>query len=305
MLRELVIAGRRIADDAPPLVIAEIGNNHSGSVQTACEMVRSAYACGADIVKFQVRDNRTLYSSALLDRPYEHENSFGLTYGAHRAALELSSDDLATTQHVAQTLPILWFATAFDEPSADLLMAMDVPAMKLASGALTDAALQEHVRGFGIPIILSTGGGTVQQIDAAVLRFQGRCPLALLHCVAEYPAKPEHANLRCLTTLRTRYPDTVIGFSSHFTGLSFSLAAFVMGARIIEHHVTLDRAMKGTDHAFSLEPKGLATLCDDLKKLYVGMGDGVKRMLECERGPLSKMRRVQTEQGWQITGRLI
>lgn len=304
-MRELIIAGRRIADDEPPLVIAEIGNNHSGSVHTACEMVRSAYACGADLVKFQVRANETLYSAELLDKPYENENSFGPTYGAHREALELSRDALDCTQHVAQKLPILWFATAFDEPSADLLMSMGVPAIKLASGALTDTALQEHVRDFGIPVILSTGGGTLEQIDAAVLRLYGHAPLALLHCTAEYPAQPEHANLRCITTLRKRYPNTVIGFSSHFTGLSFSLAAYAMGASIFEHHFTLDRAMKGTDHALSLEPKGLATLCDDLKKLHVGMGDGVKRMLECERGPLSKMRRVKTEQGWHITGRLI
>lgn len=304
-MRELTIAGRRIADDTDPYVIAEIGNNHQGDVTIATQMVVKAKACGASAVKFQCRDNQTLYSDALLAKPYDSEHSFGSTYGAHRAALELSPANLATVRQFAEFRQgITWFATAFDEPSADRLMGMGVPAIKLASGALTDAALQEHVRGFGIPVILSTGGGTAQEIDAAVLRFYGHAPLALLHCTAQYPAQPEHANLRCIATLRKRYPETVIGFSSHFTGLSFSLAAYALGASIFEHHFTLDRAMKGTDHAFSLEPKGLETLVDDLRKLHAGLGDGVKRFLECERAPISKMRRVFTERGWQITGAL-
>lgn len=303
MARELWIADRRIADDAPPFVIAEIGNNHCGDVKLAQQMIRVAATCGADAVKLQVRNNRALYSQALLDAPYANENSFGPTYGAHRMALELSEDDLRRTAVTATAAQVIWFGTAFDEASADRLMVLGAPVIKLASGALTDAALQIHTAKLGVPIIQSTGGASDAQIDAAVQRLSAHTTrFALLHCTAEYPAKPEHANLRCIPVLRRRYPDTVIGFSSHFTGLSFSLAAYAFGASIFEHHFTLDRAMKGTDHAFSLEPKGLSTLCDDLQKLYMGLGDGVKRMLDVERGPIAKMRRRQTANGWQITG---
>lgn len=304
-MRELIIGHTRIADDAKPYVIAEIGNNHQGDVRIAQKMVRKAATCGASAVKFQLRDNATLYSPELLEKPYESEHSFGPTYGAHRAALELSQTHLALTQRTAEQAHVTWFATAFDETSADRLMGLKVPAIKLASGALTDTALQKHVGSFGIPIVLSTGGGTEADIDRAaqtLSAYHGK--FALLHCVAAYPQRPEDANLRYIITLRQRYPHTVIGYSCHLPGIAFSLIAYAFGALIIEHHFSLDRSMKGGDHAFSLEPKGLETLIDDLAKLHTGLGDGVKRFLECERGPISKMRRVQTARGLQITGAL-
>lgn len=305
MARELTIAGRRIADDEKPYVIAEIGGNHQGDCSMAVKMVWKAATSGASAVKFQKRANATLYSHALLEKPYDSEHSFGATYGEHRAALELSRDDLAVTQAHAQRVNVHWFATAFDEPSADLLMGLNVPAIKLASGALTDHVLQKHVASFGIPIVLSTGGGTEQDIDRAVVTLSSyHSQFALLHCVAAYPQRPEDANLRYIPKLRERYPETVIGFSSHLPGIAFSLVAYAFGASMLEHHFTLDRSMKGGDHAFSLEPKGLETLVDDLRKLHTGLGDGVKRFLECERGPISKMRRQLTEHGWQITGAL-
>lgn len=268
-------------------------------------MIASAALCGADACKFQARDNATLYSQALLAKPYDSEHSFGNTYGEHRAALELSTEDLGRCFTEAAAHHVTAFATAFDELSAERLMALNVPAIKLASGALTDTALQQHCAGFGIPIILSTGGGTEADIDKAVQTITAVHPrLALLHCTAAYPQRPEDANLRYIPVLRNRYPELVIGFSSHLPGIAFSLVAYALGALILEHHVTLDRSMKGGDHAFSLEPRGLATLCDDLRKLYAGLGDGVKRFLECERAPISKMRRVLTDHGMQITGEL-
>lgn len=302
MARELTIGTRRISDDDAPYVVAEIGGNHGGSVHVANEMIRTAAQCGAAAVKLQVRGPR-LYSQALLDKPYENENSFGRTYGEHRAALELNLNALRLTQIQAEQVGVQWFATAFDERSADRLFNLHVPAIKLASGALTDTVLQTHVAGLGIPIILSTGGGTDADIDRAVQTITKRHKqLALLYCVAAYPLEPKDANLRCILTMRTRYPELVIGYSSHSPGLMLSLIAAAFGASILEQHFTLNRASKGTDHAFSLEPKGLATLCDDLRKLHVALGDGVKRFLEIERGPLSKMRRVQTEHGMRITG---
>lgn len=304
-MRELTLGHHTINDTQPPYVIAELGNNHQGSVLIARQMIKAAASAGADAIKLQMRDNATLYSRALLDKPYENENSFGKTYGEHRAALELERPGVHFCFDEARQCRVAGFATAFDEVSADRLMHLKVPAMKLASGALTDTALQTHVAQFCVPIILSTGGGTQQDIDTAVQTItKHHAKLALLHTTAAYPMDAKDANLRCILTLRSRYPDLVIGYSSHSPGIMLPLVAHAFGAAIIEVHVTLDRSMKGTDHAFSLEPKGLATLVEDLGKLHAGLGDGVKRFLDCERGPISKMRRVQTEHGWQITGEL-
>jgi len=304
-MRELIIGARRIADDEKPYIIAELGNNHGGSVLTAKDMIIAAARAGADAVKLQVRQNATLYSQALLDAPYLNENSYGATYGDHRAALELNLNSLRLTQIQAEQSGIQWFATAFDERSADRLFNLNVPAIKLASGALTDVALQQHVAGFGIPILLSTGGGTAADVDRAVQQITKRTSrLALLHCTAAYPLEAKDANLRCILTLRERYPDLVIGYSSHSPGVVLSLIAVAFGASILEQHFTLNRASKGTDHAFSLEPKGLETLVEDARKVQQSLGDGVKRWLDIEKGPISKMRRVRTAHGMQITGEL-
>lgn len=300
-MRELTLAGRVISDDAPCYVIAELGNNHGGDPAVAESMVREAKRYGADAAKLQTRDNERLYVRARLDAPYQNENSFGPTYGAHRAALELTPGCRAALGATGRDLGITVFSTVFDERSADACAAGGFPAVKIASGGLTDAPLLRHVAAFGLPVLVSTGGGTLDDIDCAHA-ILGDCPHALLHCVASYPLKPQDANLRMILTLRDRYPDTVIGYSCHSPGIAFSLIAYAFGARIIEKHFTLDRAAKGTDHAFSLEPKGLATLVEDLGKVRVALGDGVKRFLECERAPIAKMRRVETPEGWRING---
>lgn len=301
MPRELIIGGQRIADDAPCYVIAELGHNHGGRLQTALEMVRVAHECGVDAVKLQKRDNATLYTSAMLAAAYDHEHSYGPTYGAHRQALELGLSDYVTLRAQARARGVLLFATPFDEASADFLAGLDMPAYKIHSGGLLDERLIRHVAAFGRPILLSTGGGTMEDIDRAV-SWIGLCPHAILHCTASYPLKPDDANLRCILTLRQRYPETVIGYSSHSAGIALSLVAYALGARIIEHHVTLDRASKGTDQAFSLEPKGLATLVEDLAKVRVALGDGVKRCYPSEQAPIAKMRRTATAEGWRIAG---
>lgn len=305
-MRELTIAGRLISDSEPAYVIAELGGNHQGRLEHAWKLIKSAHQCGASAVKLQKRQNHTLYSDALLHQPYENEHSFGRTYGEHRHALELGEREYRELQKWSASLPIPLFATAFDEPSADLLAALDVPAIKIHSGGLTDKPLLRHVASLGKPIILSTGGGTEKDIDRAIdnVYCGGGCPLAILHCTASYPLKPEEANLRVIGTLRQRYPDFVIGFSSHSPGIAFSLIAYAFGARIFEHHFTNNRAAKGTDHAFSLEPKGLETLVDDLDKLRVAIGDGVKVFYNSERRPIAKMRRTEQEDGtWKIAGR--
>lgn len=299
-MRALTIADRRIADDEPCFVIAELGHNHGGSLESARQLIWAAARAGASAVKLQKRENATLYTQAMLDQPYLNEHSYGDTYGAHRRALELSPADFQACQVTAHTSGLVLFATAFDEASADFLAEHDVRAIKIASGGLTDRSLLLHVRSLGLPVILSTGGGTLGEIDRAADQLGDH--FALLHCTASYPLAPEEANLRVITMLRDRYPDTVIGLSSHSPGIALSLVAYALGARIIEHHFTLNRAFKGTDHAFSLEPKGLQTLVEDLDKTRLALGDGIKRVYPSERGPIAKMRRVQTPEGLKITG---
>lgn len=303
-MREFFLGARRIADDAPCYVIAELGHNHGGSVDTAVQMIKAAARCGAHAVKFQKRENATLYSADVLAQPYDHENSFGRTYGEHRAALELSAQHYVTCRTVAKTFKLDCFATAFDEASADFLVRLDVPAIKIASGGLTDHALLRHVAGLGVPVILSTGGGTFEDVDAAVNVLEaGRAPYALLHCTAAYPVlNYAELNLLAIVAMRARYPETVIGWSGHDSGIAMSLVAYAYGARILEKHFTLNRAMKGTDHAFSLEPAGLRKLVRDLERAHLANGDGCKRLYDSERKPLSKMRRVATADGPRVTG---
>jgi len=306
-VREIVINGHRIADDTPAYVIAELGHNHGGKFDTARAMIQQAAACGADAVKLQKRTNQTLYTQALLDAPYENENSYGKTYGQHRNALEFGSKEYLGCRAVAHASKVDFFATAFDEAAADFLAMVDVPAYKLASSSLNDEPLLRYVAQFGKPMILSTGGGAWDDVDRAVnILGSYRAPFALLHCTAAYPVQnPSELNLLAIVEMKARYPELVIGWSGHDPGVSMALIAYAYGARIIEKHFTLSRSSKGTDHAFSLEPRGLHVLCEDLKKAHVANGDGIKRVYDSELKPLSKMRRVRTPMGWKVTGEVV
>jgi sialic acid synthase len=292
-VRELTIGTRRIADDEPCYVIAEIGHNHGGKVATAVQMIKVAAACGASAVKLQKRDNENLYTRALLDQPYENENSFGATYGEHRKALEFGLSQFVSCRTVAGGVGVDFFSTAFDEASADFLMGVGVPAFKIASGDLTNIPLIRHVASFEKPIIISTGGGDWQDVDRAVDALVGgpwRLSFALLHCTAAYPVHDfSELNLLAIVEMRARYPGTVIGWSGHDNGIAMSLVAYSLGARIIEKHFTLNRASKGTDHAFSLEPAGLRKMVRDLDRARLSFGDGIKRSFPSEAGPLAKM----------------
>jgi sialic acid synthase len=289
-VRELRIDGRRIADDTPCFVIAEIGHNHQGSVEQARELFVLAKQCGVDAVKLQKRDNRRLFTRELYDSPYENENSFGPTYGAHREALELDRDAYVELQACARELGLVFFATAFDEPSADLLAELDMPAFKIASGDLTNTPLLRHVAGHGKPLVVSTGGATIDDVDRAVEAVTGAGgTLCLLQCTAAYPAAVEDLNLGVIATLRERYPELVVGLSDHQDGIAMAPVAYMLGARVVEKHFTLSHTAKGTDHAFSLLPEGMRKLVRDLRRVPSAIGDGVKRPLPSESEPLQKM----------------
>ncbi|GAB4428662.1 MAG: N-acetylneuraminate synthase [Chloroflexi bacterium OHK40] len=290
MERTLTIAHTTIGDTSDCYVIAEIGHNHQGDVEKCKALFREARECGADAVKLQKRDNRTLYTAAMYNKPYENENSFGATYGEHREYLEFGRDEYLELQRYARELGITFFATAFDIPSANFLAELDVPAFKIASGDLKNVPLLRHVAQFGKPMIISTGGGLMEDIQRAYDAVRPiNHQLAFLHCTATYPTVPEEMNLRVITTLRERFPETVIGLSDHYNGIAMSVAAYVLGARIIEKHFTLNHTWKGTDHALSLEPIGMAKMIRDLRRTRVALGDGVKRIYPNEAAPIQKM----------------
>src|SRR6266496_2610643 len=288
--RRLTIDGVEIHDGSPCYVIAEIGNNHQGSLEQAKQLVDAAKECGVDAVELQKRANRALYTREFFDQPYDNEFSFGRTYGEHREALELSPSDLAELQTHAREIGITFFATAFDFESADLLAELDMPAFKFASGDIRNTPLLRHVAALGRPMILSTGGAELADVERAVdAILELNDQLCVLQCTAAYPADTDDLNLNVITTLRERFPGLVIGLSDHQNGIAMALVAFMLGARVIEKHFTLDYAAKGTDHAFSLMPDGMRRLVRDLHRIPAALGDGVKRPLPVEAKPLEKM----------------
>ena len=290
MLRELTIDGQRIGDDTDCYVIAEIGHNHQGDLDKARQLLQRAKECGVHAVKLQKRDNRSLYTKAMYDRPYEHENSFGRTYGEHREALEFGREEYLALQAYARELGLSFFATAFDVASADFLARLDVPAYKIASGDIRNLPLLRHVARLQKPMIISTGGATladVEQACNAILPLNSR--LCILQCTATYPTDPEEMNLRVIETLRDRFPGVVIGLSDHYNGIAMAVVAYMLGARVIEKHFTLNHTWKGTDHALSLEPIGMQKMIRDLHRARIALGDGVKRVLPSEAGAVIKM----------------
>jgi len=290
MRRELTIDGRQIADDTDCFVVAEIGHNHQGNLDTCKEMFRVAKECGVDAVKLQKRDNRALYTRELYDKPYENENSFGLTYGLHREALEFGAAQYRELVSYAAELRLTFFTTVFDFPSADFAAELGLPAFKMASGDLKNIPLMTHVAKFGRPMLISTGASTLEDVQRAYEAVAAlNKQVAVLQCTAVYPAAFQELDLRVIETYRRALPEAVIGLSAHDNGIAMAVAAYVLGARVIEKHFTLNRAMKGTDHAFSLEPVGMRKLVRDLRRVRTALGDGVKKSYASEGGAYIKM----------------
>jgi N-acetylneuraminate synthase/sialic acid synthase len=289
-MRELEIDGTVINEESDCYVIAEIGHNHQGNLETAKKLFLAAKEAGANAAKLQKRDNRSLFTRDMYNKPYDNENSYGATYGEHRDFLEFDEVEYRELQQYAKEIGITFFATAFDFNSADFLAALEVPAFKIASGDLTNIPLLTHVAHYQKPTILSTGGGTLEETRRAYDAVMSINPrLCLLQCTAGYPPEFDQLNLRVITTFREQFPDIVIGFSSHDSGIAMALVAYILGARVVEKHFTLNRAMKGTDHAFSLEPVGMRKIVRDLRRARVSLGDGVKVAYPTEKAPLFKM----------------
>ena len=290
MARTLTIAGITISDATDAFVIAEIGHNHQGSLDKCVELFQAAKLAGATAVKLQKRDNKSLYTEEFYNKPYDNENSFGPTYGLHREALEFGRKEYQYLVQVAKDLGICFFATAFDIPSADFLAELEMPAYKLASGDIRNTPLIRHVARIGKPVLISTGAATLEDVRRAFdTARQENDQIALLQCTAGYPARFEELDLNVISTYRRVFPETVIGLSAHDNGIAMAVAAYVLGARVIEKHFTLNRAMKGTDHAFSLEPLGMQKMVRDLRRTRLALGSAEKRIFESEYPALTKM----------------
>ncbi|MBT4690893.1 MAG: N-acetylneuraminate synthase [Rhodospirillaceae bacterium] len=290
MPREILVDGVTINDDSDCYVIAEIGHNHQGSLEQCKQMFQAAKECGASAVKLQKRNNRELYTKEMYDSPYDNRNSYGKTYGEHREAVEFEREEYGELLKYAGEIGITIFSTAFDVPSADFLAKLDMPAYKVASGDLTNIPLIKYIAQIGKPMFMSTGGGTMADVERAYAAASAINPnVCVMQCTSGYPAEFSELNLRVIETYRAAFPDCVIGLSSHDNGIAMALVGYVLGARVVEKHFTLNRAAKGTDNAFSLEPPGLKRLVRDLQRGREAMGDGEKFCYPSEEQPLRKM----------------
>jgi N-acetylneuraminate synthase len=291
MKTKVKIGNRLVGNGEPCFIIAEIGINHNGDLDIARKLIAASHLAGCDAVKFQKRTIEVVYTADELAKP--RENPFGPTNGDLKRGLEFGLKQYISIDEYCRMHKLAWFASCWDEASVDFIAQLDTPCFKIASASLTDDNLLRHHRRFKKPIILSTGMSTLEQIDHAV-EVLGKEDLVLMHTTSTYPAKLEELNLSCITQLKERY-GVPVGYSGHEVGLATSLAAAALGACMIERHITLDRAMWGSDQAASVEPNGMARLVRDVHAIERGMGDGQKRVLEAEVPIIKKLRRVDSQ----------
>lgn len=284
------IGDRLVGDGCPTYIVAEIGINHNGSLDVAKRLIDSAVRAGCDAVKFQKRtpEKCVPYDQWNLER----DTPWGrMTYIDYRRRVEFSYEDYQEIDRYCREFGIDWFASPWDEDAVDFLEGFNPVCYKAASASLTDHALLNVLRGTGRPIIVSTGMSTMEEIEMAV-DVLGTDNLLIAHATSTYPCPPHELNLRMIETLKAKFPEVPIGYSGHETGLATTWAAVAMGATFIERHITLDRAMWGSDQAASVEPGGLDRLVKDIRDIELAMGDGIKRVYESELGPRAKLRRV-------------
>lgn len=289
MIREISIGNRLVGDGHPTFIIAEIGINHNGDLETAKRLIDAACLAGCDAVKFQKRTPELCVPPAQAN--VLRETPWGaMTYLEYRRRVEFDRPEFDELQAYCRDHRIMWFASVWDEPSVAFMERYAPPCYKIPSACLTDRNLLDTVRQTGRPLIVSTGMSTMETIREAV-EMLSDCPLVITHCTSTYPCSPSELNLRMIDTLRREFACPV-GYSGHEVGLQTTYAAVMLGACAVERHITLDRTMWGTDQAASVEPGGFARLVRDIRVIESALGDGVKQVYASERPIMSKLRRV-------------
>jgi N-acetylneuraminate synthase len=293
MTREIKIGNKLVGDGHVVYVIAEIGINHNGDLEIAKRMIDAAVHAGADAVKFQKRTPEVCtppdQQKQMRETPWGY-----ITYLDYRYKVEFGEEQYREIDHYCKERKIDWMVSVWDEPSVDFMEKFDTPAYKVPSASLTDHNLLKYVRRTGKPIIISSGMSTMEQIKRGV-EVVGAENLVIMHCTSTYPCEPDELNLRMIETLRREFPNNPIGYSGHEVGLVPSAIAVAFGACMVERHLTLDRAMWGSDQAASVEPGGFERLVKYIRVTEASLGDGVKKVYVSELSSLKKLRRVNGE----------
>ena len=290
-LREIKVGNQIIGDGHPVFIIGEIGINHNGDLEIAKKMIEGAKHAGCNAVKFQKRTPELCVPKDQWN--LERDTPWGrITYLEYRHKVEFGEKEYEEIDRYCKELGIMWFASCWDEPSVDFIEQFNPPLYKTPSASLTDFELLKKHKALNKPIMMSTGMSTMEQIEAAV-NFFGTDNLLLAHATSSYPCKNEELNLRMIETLRKKYPTIPIGYSGHEVGLAPTWAAVALGACFVERHITLDRAMWGTDQAASVEMGGLQRLVSNIRDIEIALGDGIKKVYESERSQIQKLRRVK------------
>lgn len=288
MSREVRIGARSVGPGHPVYIVAETGINHNGSLDIAKRLIDAAVRAGCDAVKFQKRTPELCVPSE--QQTIMRETPWGyITYLEYRHKIEFDFQEYQEIDRYCMKKGITWFASCWDEPSVDFIERFEPPCYKIPSAALTDTLLLRRFRQTGKPLILSTGMSTMEQIRVAV-EVLGTDNLVVAHCTSVYPCRPEELNLRMIKTLCEEF-SCPIGYSGHEVGLPTSAAAAALGACYVERHITLDRAMWGSDQAASVEPGGFERLVRYIRVVEEAMGDGVKRVYQDEIVPMRRLRR--------------
>jgi N-acetylneuraminate synthase len=288
MMVQVKIGDRFVGDGSPCYIVGEIGINHNGDLGLARRLIDVASVAEADAIKFQKRTVEVVYTADELAKA--RENPFGPTNGHLKRGLEFGLDAYQNIDRYCREKKVAWFASCWDEASVDFMEQFNPPAYKIASASLTDDNLLKHHRATKRPMIVSVGMSTMAQVDHAV-EVLGTKDLIILHTTSAYPAKIADLNLKMIPVLRERY-GVPVGYSGHEVGLATSYAAVALGAAMIERHITLDRAMWGSDQAASVEPQGFMKLVRDTRTIEAGLGDGVKKVSDDEVPIMKKLRRV-------------
>ncbi|MDG1974756.1 MAG: N-acetylneuraminate synthase family protein [Flavobacteriaceae bacterium] len=286
--------GTVLGEGFPTYIIAEIGQNHNGSIDLAKKLIDMSKRCGASAVKFQKRDIPSELTKEAFDRVYDNPNSFGRTYGEHRMFLELSEEAHKELKEYCDLIGMTYFCTPCDVPSVELLERIGCPFFKVASRDLTNIPLLEKLGSIGKPVIISTGMASIEDIDVAIETLQlPKNKLVITQCTSQYPCDVRNVNLRVMATLRDKYKVNV-GLSDHTSGVIISSAAAAIGAPVIEKHVSLDRTMKGTDQPGSLEESGLHKLVDYIRAIELAMGSDLKEINPATKAAKEKLARSVT-----------